>query len=204
MSFGYGHRRVNLTKAVAQNARTGELGGFGNQTGAVQRHRVGASMPQQVNSGDNAVSPDQFRLLKHAGQNQIRHIATRDRDTQARLVCICYGLDCGPGGGQVRKISFQVRIRKIHLLCTHWVDEEDGNIPSVGTQAIDHGAGSRISTDTSLIPIRAARARPNSNAIPLTSPVAGFFVAVVELPRPSPIRSTPDCTRSATRGSADL
>jgi hypothetical protein len=35
-------------------------------------------------------------------------------------------------------------MRKIHLLCTHRVDNEDRDIPGVGTQAVNYRAGSRI------------------------------------------------------------
>ena len=83
MSFGYGHRGVDVGKAIAQNPRTRQRSGLDNEAGAVwvSFTALDSSSPQQFDSGGNTVRPDQLGLLEHAGQIQIGRIAPCNTDT---------------------------------------------------------------------------------------------------------------------------
>src|SRR3989441_1457461 len=63
--------------------------------------------------------------------------------------------------------------------------------------------GLGYSTGRSSIPMRAASARARSQAGPRNSPVTGSLMATGGLPSPTPTRTLPDATRSATLGSGD-
>src|SRR5579871_2755866 len=144
MPFGYGHCGVDVGETVAQNARARQRRRLGNQAGAVQCDRVDASGPQQFKGGGNAVRPDQFSSRERTGQAQIRCIAARNRDTNSLTIRVSDALDGGPGGHQIGEVALDERVRKIHLLRAHRVDNEDGNIPGAIAQPVDHRTGPRI------------------------------------------------------------